>query len=64
MRDRAKNDIVRCNIIFQKWTGPDMFSWVRYYVAEVCALLSALLFLICIDVEVRGGLQMEVAQKG
>ena len=28
--------------MFQKGIGPDMFSWIRHYVAEVCALPSAL----------------------
>ena len=28
---------------FQKRIRPDMFSWIRHYVAELCALLSALL---------------------
>ena len=31
------------SMIFQKCIGPDMFSWIRHYGAEVCALLSALL---------------------
>ena len=43
LRDRAKNDIVLYCMIFQKCIGPDMFSWIRHYVAEVCALPSALL---------------------
>ena len=29
--------------ISQKCIGPDMFSWIRHYMAEVCALPSALL---------------------
>ena len=43
MRDCAKNDIVLNNRIFQKCIGPDMFSCIRHYVAEVYALPSALL---------------------
>ena len=43
LRDRAKNDIVLCSTIFQKCIGPDMFSWIRHYVVEVCAPPSALL---------------------
>ena len=31
--------------MFQKCLGPDMFSWIRHYVVEVCARLSALLVL-------------------
>ena len=31
------------SMIFQKCIGPNMFSWIRHYVAEVCALPSALL---------------------
>ena len=30
-------------MIFEKCSGPDMFSWLRHCVAEVCALPSALL---------------------
>ena len=29
--------------ISQKCIGPDMFSWIRHYVVEVCVLPSALL---------------------
>ena len=29
--------------ISQKCIGPDMFSWIRHYLAEVCAPPSALL---------------------
>ena len=43
MRNRAKNDIALYYMIFLKCIGPDMFSWIRHYVAEVCALPSALL---------------------
>ena len=43
LRDRAKNDIVLYGMIFQKCIGPDMFSWIRHYMAEVCSLHSALL---------------------
>ena len=43
LRDIAKNDIVLYGMIFQKCIGPDVFSWIRHYVAEVCALPSALL---------------------
>ena len=32
-----------CSMISQKVIGPDMFSWIRHYVAEVCALPSGLL---------------------
>ena len=42
MRDRAKNDIVLESMIFQKVIGPDIFHWIRHYVAEICALLGAL----------------------
>ena len=42
MRDRAKNDRVLSSMIFLKGVGPDVFSWIRHYVAEVCALPSAL----------------------
>ena len=31
------------SLIFQKCIGPDIFSWIRHYVVEVCALPSALL---------------------
>ena len=31
--------------LVQKCIGPDMFSWIRHCVVEVCALLSALLVL-------------------
>jgi len=41
LRDRAKNDIILYSKIFQNCIGPDMFSWIRYYVAEVCTLPSA-----------------------
>ena len=30
------------SMIFQKCIGPNMFSWIRPYVAEVCALPSAI----------------------
>ena len=43
LRDRAKNDTVLYSMIFQKCIGPDMFSWIRHYVADVCAPPSALL---------------------
>ena len=43
MRDQAKNDIVLYSMIFQKFIGPDMFSCIRHYMVEVCALPSALL---------------------
>ena len=46
LRDGAKNDIVLYIMIFQKCNGPDMFSWIRHYVAEVCALPGALLVVI------------------
>ena len=42
LRDKAKNDIVLYSMIFQKCIRPDMFSRIRHYVAEVCALSSAL----------------------
>ena len=42
MRDSAKNDRVLHGMIFQKCIGLDMFSWIRHYVAEVCARPSAL----------------------
>ena len=48
MRDGAKNDIVLYRMIFQICIGPDMFSWIRHYVAEVCAPPSALLVIIII----------------
>ena len=47
LRDRAKNDTVLYSMIFQKCIGPDMFSWIRNYVAEVCALPIALLVSLC-----------------
>ena len=34
------------SMIFQKCIGPDMFSWIRRYAAEVCAPPSALLVLL------------------
>ena len=37
-------------MIFQKYIRPDMFSWIRHYVAEVCALPSALLVFIMLPV--------------
>ena len=43
LRDGAKNAVVPDSMIFQKCIGPDMFSWIRYCVAEVCALPSDLL---------------------
>ena len=43
LRDSAKNDVVLHSMIFQKCIGPNMFSWIRHYVVEVCALPSALL---------------------
>ena len=43
MRDRAKNDIVLYSMRLKKCVGPDMFLWIRHYVAEVCAPPSALL---------------------
>ena len=43
----AKNDIVLYSMIFQKRIGPDMFSWIRHYVVEVCALPSAVLVYWC-----------------
>ena len=46
LRDRAKNDIVLYYMIFQKCIGPDMFSWIRHYAAEVCAPPRALLVFI------------------
>ena len=30
------------SMIFQEYIGPDMFSWIRHYMAEVCALPSVL----------------------
>ena len=42
MRDLAKKDIVLHSTIFPKCIGPDMFSWIKHCVAEVCALPSAL----------------------
>ena len=41
LRDIGPKTIYR--IISQKCIGPDMFSWVRHYMAEVCAPPSALL---------------------
>jgi len=35
---------------FKNWLGPNMFSWIRYYVAEVCALPSALLVAFYINI--------------
>jgi len=46
LRDLAKNDIVLYSMIFQKCIGPDMFSWIRHYVLEVCALPSVLVVII------------------
>ena len=46
LRDGAKNDRALFRIIFQKCIGPDMFSWIRHNVEEVCAPPSALLVLI------------------
>ena len=43
LRDRARNDMVLYGMIFQKCNGLDMFSWIRPWVVEVCALPSALL---------------------
>ena len=36
------------SMIFQKCIGPDMFSWMRHFVVEVCAPPSAVL--ICLVV--------------
>ena len=47
MRDKAKNDIVLFSTIFKTCIGPDMVSWTRHYVVEVCARPSALLVLKC-----------------
>ena len=47
LRDSAKNDKVLYSMTFQKCIGPNVFSWIRYYVAEVCALPSALLVVDC-----------------
>ena len=45
--DGVKNNRVLKSMIFEKCIGPDMFSWIRHYVAEVCAPPSALLVFLC-----------------
>ena len=42
LRDKAKNDIVLYSMIFKKCIGLNMFLWIRYYVADICTLPSAL----------------------
>ena len=46
------------SMIFQKCIRPDIFSWIRHCVAEVCALQSALLVLILVSVDLSDGLDM------
>ena len=53
MRERAKNDVVLYSMVFQKCIGPDMFSWNRHYVAEVCAPPSTLLVIISVTISLR-----------
>ena len=62
MKDWVKNDIVLYGMIFQKYIRPDMFSWIRHYVVEVCALLSALLVLSLFTVSFSFGLVLKLLQ--